>query len=241
MKKRILSLMFTAVLLMVLAGFDIAKAAEENETEIPEFPDTTYEEIIDWYYEVLCADYIDFYTYYDELYGVMEIKNEGGSEKAMARIGYFLTDLDGNGIEELIIADQGDDRGSRVLTLYTMYEDKPIVLASGRSKERIYILEDNMIYSEGVASAVQIGLSVKCISKDGRSLDLVEHYYPDFPDWEDRERMALYYSIENEIIGEMFIGEMWDDYELFIYVEDGFSAEIQTLDVTLFSEYKKSW
>ncbi len=81
----------------------------------------------------------------------------GLSEMASASsgVGYALTDLDGNGIPELIIAPTGDPfyPNNVIYCLYTLVNDVPIQLAVSQARDRYYLLADDRILNEGSGGA----------------------------------------------------------------------------------------
>ena len=90
---------------------------------------------------------------YEGIRDIQEAKIGRDTSEALAGIGYTFYDVDGNGIEELIIADMLNDDGgpwdNRILLMYTLHDDKPVLLIDGWARSRYYLLNDNTIYYEG--------------------------------------------------------------------------------------------
>ena len=85
--------------------------------------------------------------------------------------------MDGNGIEELIIADTMQDDGgpwdNRILLMYTLHDDKPVLLIDGWARNRYYLLKDNTIYNESSSSAADTTFSTCRIAEDEISLEII--------------------------------------------------------------------
>lgn len=90
-------------------------------------------------------------------------------------LGYAMQDLDGNGIDELIITD-----GLNIYDLYTIIQDEevgPLHLISAMERIQYYITSDGWIYNLGSGGAA---VSYHTLySLDGRELKLLEGYMMD--------------------------------------------------------------
>lgn len=90
-------------------------------------------------------------------------------------LGYAMQDLDGNGIDELIITD-----GLNIYDLYTIIQDEevaPLHLASAMERIQYYLTSDGWIYNLGSGGAA---VSYHTLySLEGRELKLLEGYMMD--------------------------------------------------------------
>ena len=137
-------------------------------------PCTTYQNILDNAYEVIVTDNGTDIVLSDEMFsydGIREAKMGRDTEEALAGIGYTYYDVDDNGIEELIIADTGPEGwNNRILLMYTLYDDKPVLLIDGWARNRYYLLNDGTIYNEGSSGAAYTSFGVYRIAEDGSQI-----------------------------------------------------------------------
>ena len=143
-------------------------------------PCATYQDILDNTYEVIVSDRDADIVVEDGLFSTVGVRESLGrnTEEILADIGYIFYDVDGNGIEELIIADTMQDDGgpwdNRILLMYTLHDDKPVLLIDGWARNRYYLLKDNTIYNESSSSAADTTFSTCRIAEDEISLEIIE-------------------------------------------------------------------
>ena len=108
-------------------------------------------------------------------------------------LGYAMQDLDGNGIEELIITD-----GLNIYDLYTIIQDEeviPLHLASAMERIQYYLTTDGWIYNLGSGGAA---VSYHTLySLEGRELKLLEGYMMDADT--DPNNPWFYYDGQNRL------------------------------------------
>lgn len=108
-------------------------------------------------------------------------------------LGYALKDLDGNGIDELIITD-----GLNIYDLYTVIQDEevgPLHLASAMERIQYYLTSDGWIYNLGSGGAA---VSYHTLySLEGRELKLLDGYMMDADT--DPNNPWFYYDGENRL------------------------------------------
>jgi len=108
-------------------------------------------------------------------------------------LGYAMKDLDGNGIDELIITD-----GLNIYDLYTIIQDEevgPLHLASAMERIQYYLTTDGWIYNLGSGGAA---VSYHTLySLEGRELKLLEGYMMDADT--DPHNPWFYYDGENRL------------------------------------------
>lgn len=156
----------------------------------------------------------------------------------MQNAGYFYQDIDGNGVQELFIASECGNN-SRYLNMfwdmYTIVDEKPVLVVRGQARDRYYLCKDNKIANEGSGGAK---LSIwSYYTYSDIKLNLVESVlyfaqeYPENP-WR--------YSTESDTI------ETIEDEKKFVPITEEKSKEIRNsyeyadIKYTPFSEYKKT-
>ena len=127
----------------------------------PEPTETPAKEPIDLYAEILTA-------YYQAISQKMDAEGlrENGLNYMMAysygsdplsRIGYTLTDLDGDGTEELLIGCKTGDAYSDeiVLELFSIKDDAAVNIFSSGERDRYYLCSDGTVANEASSSAFE--------------------------------------------------------------------------------------
>ena len=147
-------------------------------------PCAAYQDILGNAYEIIITDSMTDIVPVDELFsydGIREAEIGRDTSEALAGIGYTFYDVDGNGIEELIIADMLNDDGgrwdNRILLMYTLHDDKPVLLIDGWARNRYYLLNDGTIYHEGSGGAAYTSFGIYHIADDGSRLEAIDYYY----------------------------------------------------------------
>lgn len=204
-------------------------------------PCATYQDILDNAYEVIIADNMTDIVLSDERFsydGIREAKMGRNTEESLACIGYTYYDVDGNGIEELIIADTGPEGwNNRILLMYTLYDNKPVLLIDGWARNRYYLLNDGTIYNEGSSGAAYTAFGTYRIAEDGCSLEVIDYYYTGSY---GNSGYGWFYNTtgeqaedESEIIEfekESVPGNMMEDY----------MAQVKELELTFFGELNEN-
>ena len=170
---------------------DISNAAQSNdESDEPDTiylkPCNTYQDILDNVYEVIVSDSTAGIVEADELFsspGIWETRIGRDTDENLSAVGYVLYDVDGNGIEELIIADTGESVwDNRLLLMYSLLDGKPVLVIDGWVRNRYYLLNDNTIYNEGSGGAAYTTFAAYRMAKDGVSLEVIDYYFSDYRD-----------------------------------------------------------
>ena len=104
-------------------------------------------------------------------------------EGALFHNGYMFYDLDGNGVEELIISGDHAYFKDGIAALYTLDEGEAVFLAGGWSRSRYRISEDGTIYHEGSSGAADSCFGTYRLAENGRELEIVDFYFSG--GWED--------------------------------------------------------
>ncbi len=113
---------------------------------------------------------------YEETSGLEEHCRFNSLGCLLFQVGYMLYDIDGNGIDELIIA-ENITNGLNYMVIYTMDEGEAVCLIGGWPRNRIIILQDGMIYNEGSSGAADSEYSSYQFANNGTELKIVDHYF----------------------------------------------------------------
>lgn len=210
-------------------------------------PCAAYQDILDNAYEVIITDSMTDIIPADELFrygGIREAKIGRDTSEALAGIGYTFYDVDGNGIEELIIADMLNDDGgrwdNRILLMYTLYDDKPVLLIDGWARNRYYLLNDGTIYHEGSGGAAYTTFATYRMAENGISLDVIDYYFSDYRDDSSKEYSLIEGSWGwfHNTTGEQKKDESeWTEFEnedVPWEMMEGYLAQVKQLDMTFF-------
>lgn len=109
---------------------------------------TDYESVLDWFYTCILEED----SSQDAIKAGFEPFTFVGS---LTNDGYLCRDLDGNGIDELIILPKSCLNGStnpeygQIIAIYTLENDHPVRLITGMTRSRHYLRKDGKIYHEG--------------------------------------------------------------------------------------------
>lgn len=150
-------------------------------------PCNTYQDILDNAYEVITHRDADFVEA-DEIFSYIGIWESGlgrNTDEALAGIGYTFYDVDGNGIEELIIMDtnkESDIWDNRILTMYSLLDGKPVLVIDGWARNRYYLLNDGTFYNEGSGGAAYTIFATYRMAEDGVSIEVIDYYFSDYRD-----------------------------------------------------------
>ena len=225
---------------------ETAETDESDETDIVYLkPCNTYQDILDNAYEVIVADYTtnviesdDAFTYV----GVSETRIGQNVDETLSSVGYTLYDVDGNGVEELIIVDTGEDGSpwnNRILIMASLLNDKPVEVAGGWARNRFYLLNDNTIYYEGSGGAAYTTFATYRMAEDGVSLEVIDYYFSDYRDDSSEE----YWLVEgnwgwfHNTTGGYKDESEWIEFEnedIPWEMMENYMAQVKQLDLTFF-------
>lgn len=206
-------------------------------------PCASYQDILDNAYDVIIADNWPDIVLSDELfsyYGLGEAHVLRDTKEVLSAVGYTFYDVDGNGIEELIIADTytaGEIWYYNILLMYTLYDDMPVLLIDGWSRNGYNILDDGTIYHEGSSGAAYTSFGIYRISEAGNSLEVIDFYYSGYSD--DHVNCWFYNTTGKQTYDDSEIIEFEDEDVLWNMMED-YMSRIKALELTPFSEFKEN-
>ena len=234
------------------------KAAKTTQTDVSDDIDTvylkscsTYQDILDNAYEVITADRTAEIVESDKIFssvGIWEARIGRSIEESLAGIGYTFYDVDGNGIEELIIADAGDGDGgtwdNRILLMYSLDGNKPVLLIDGWARSRYYLLNDGTIYYEGSGGAAYTTFATYRMAKDGTGLKVIDYYFTDYLDvsleeyWLAEGSWGWFHNTTGEqTVDESELVKLEDEDMLWEMMED-YMTQVKQLDLTFFEAFK---
>lgn len=216
---------------------DMDTENSRSETETADISEA-YKDIIDRTYEIIIADKQDM-TAEEGTVGIIEACMGFETEEALSHIGYMLYDVDGNGVEELMIADMGEGYwNNRILSMYTLSDGKPVLVIDGWARNRFYILNDgSTIYNEGSNGAAYTIFATYHMAEDGISLAPIDYYFSDCLDASVQEWGWFHNTTGEWDVEKSEIVEFEDKNEPWEMQEE-FEAQIKHLDVTYFIDYE---
>ena len=106
--------------------------------------------------------------------GVAEIAGQRGIDM-LERIGYTYQDLNNDGQDELLICAAGEvnegwPAGTRILCVFTFENAEMELLLEGWNQNRIYLLDDGSVYSEGSGDTLNSSYCIYTITQDNKAL-----------------------------------------------------------------------
>lgn len=168
-----------------------SEATEPDESDEPDTiylkPGNTYQDILDNAYTVITnrgANLVEADDIFTSV-GIWEAGIGRNTDESLAGIGYCFYDVDGNGIEELIImdTDEDSDRGdNRILLMYSLADGKPVLVINGWARSRYYLLNDGTFYYEGSGGAAYTRFATYRMVEDGISIEAIDYYFSDYRD-----------------------------------------------------------
>lgn len=186
-----------------------------------------YSDVIDFYSQWLSNEVNGTGEYNEDIsVGVSEVSIY--SDDAFSELGYTLTDISGDGNDELIIATNETYSGNtRVLAVYGMTEDGPVLVIEGASRYCYYILDDNRYFLEGSGGAGAAVWEVGALNNEGTECVTERFVYSEC--WEDEEN--IYINNTGEFTHND--DELAADYTMDDFVEDEAKYEAMTVSFEL--------
>ncbi len=192
-----------------------------------------YYDILDGYYNCLVWGKSDP-DLEDEMTGAKETHMYVERGYALMSAGFMLKDVNGDGVEELLIGatDFGNDP-DELFSAYTLVDNKPKLLFEGWSRNRFYLTADGGFYNSGSSGAASQATVLYTLSEDNELV--CNGYYYTEPKNADWSEIGHYYSkTEDRATAIEFPGEMLNK----LYPEfSQWEESIQSLDFTDFTMY----
>lgn len=130
----------------------VADSADQNSSQPSITGYAGYDEIIRKYYQGLMEGWTG------EKYSENGLCYLAKYDAQVSDVGYYITDIDGNGTDELIIGNmtlEGEYYEKMFYDLYTIVDDKPVLLSSSGERDRYYWCTDGTIAEYGSSSACE--------------------------------------------------------------------------------------
>lgn len=142
-------------------------------------------------------------------------------EQAFADLGYILYDLDGNGIDELIVEKMNCSEGpqQQILELYTLRDGEAVLLICAWDRTQTWLAEDNTIYDEYWIDGLSGDIWAYRMTGDG--LAQIESYSWYYDSWD-------YDSDENNYVQHSTGGIKTEDGSVEGAEEETLSMDIDT-------------
>lgn len=186
MKARFFSIvLIIAVVITVFSGCNTEKPNTDDHTE----KETTTNNVItdtniDYndIYKDIKADFISLFDNTDKEFdgaiGVSEIINQRGKNEALDVIGYAVKDLSGDNIPEFIVGfiDE-DNKGSEILALYTVKDEKPAFVFESMTRSAYFLMNDGNLFYQGSAGAAYSIFGSYAISENGAELICNDYWF----------------------------------------------------------------
>lgn len=230
---------FISVFLIISLAFAVVGCAFRQEEKVPvetaapevsTMPDA-YQDIL--VHTVALIDCIGRGEYdgHEELQygGIVEYTLACGVNRMSNNIGYELIDLNGDDVDELVIAMKWQDEwdshfnraGYRILNVFTLDEDKAVALTNVYSHSMWFLNADGLFVNEGSSTPAYFWTRVYSFGEGAKGLKEMYSVYNSFV--EDSKRVVVYESVDS---GEATIIDSSDDKdinELFCYADDAFN------------------
>lgn len=114
-----------------------------------------------------------------------------------SHVGYLRMDLDGNGVDELLIAGIGYNIPDEpyLYEIYTLQDGNPVSVYCATARSRIFLMKDNRIYAEGSGGAYNDFFGVRQLA--GSQLFFQEGFYTS-QDPQNPDGILYFYTTTNE-------------------------------------------
>lgn len=234
---------FFGVCCMVCTMLVLGCGAEKETAQLPavdgaEEVDGTkiYEDILDDFYTLIAngsADAEDL----EGSEGVLEAVQAMEGENALARIGYSIKDISGDGIPELLVGAMTDDHsGKEIYTVYTCQNDTPSCTFSGWGRSGYTSMGEGRFLYQGSGGAMYSIFGTYTISPDGTSL-LCEDYYFTYEKDADFSEIGFYHNTSGQ--WEKAVSEELDlSQEEFWNIQESLQKQTETIEMIPFSSYR---
>lgn len=213
-------------------------------------PCNSYQDILDNVYEVIAADYTTRIVESDDAFtyiGVAETRIGQDADEALANVGYTLYDVDGNGVEELIIVNTGEEGSpwnNRILIMASLLDDKPVEVVGGWARNRFYLLNDNTIYYEDSGGAAYITFAIYRMAENGVSLEVLDYYFSDYREdsseehWLAKGEWGWFHNTTGGYKDESEWVE-FENEEVPWEMQEAYLARVKELDLTFFENLRQ--
>ena len=161
---------------------DISSSEEDEQTVSLYTFEGDYTTILDGTYDLI-ANW-DGQNYLNSTYTLVGLdefifQNDCSVDERLSLIGYMFADINDDGSEELLIGPIDDDNHSisGICGIYTMVDEKTILVKEGWLRNRVYLLEDNTIYNEWDDGAAHWGNKTYTLNPETGDLKNIDCYF----------------------------------------------------------------
>lgn len=202
---------------------------------------TSYSELLDKLHNLLLHGY-DGHEDIEGETGLLEAVLMASSRGVADKFGYLISDISGDNIPELIIAEVPIENeadmvrnGNLIYAVYTLVDNKPKLAFEGWSRSRYNYMGNGQFLFEGSNGAMYSMFGAYTISPDGTDI-VNDDFYFTYEKDNTFENIGYYHNKtglwDKSVSEELAISE--DD---FWKIRLNYSNNIQNINVTPFSEY----
>lgn len=159
MKKKLIYSTSAIAALCLLTSFSIPVQAADNTGSTQPVPENSADAVqLDPQYCSIIEQYITGISSKWDFSGFSEnnLCYLAGYNTDLSQIGYYLSDLDGNGTAELLIGEvSNSDYAGMFYDLYTMASGEPALIIRSAERDRYYLCSDLSVANEGSSSAFE--------------------------------------------------------------------------------------
>lgn len=121
--------------------------------------------------------------------------------------------------------------------MYTLCDDKPVLLIDGWARNSYHLLNDGTIFHEGSSGAAYTDYGIYRIAEDGNSLEVIFYIYSGY--YGDSISGWFYNTTGEQTYDESEIVEFEDEGVPWNMMED-YIAQVKELELTFFAEFKEN-
>ncbi|MCR5826380.1 MAG: hypothetical protein K6G54_07425 [Oscillospiraceae bacterium] len=125
--------------------------------------------------------------------GVEEMLHWSDGEETAAMVGWMLTDLNGDGTQELLVVQDEDI----VVGGYSIVNGAPVRFLNGWSRNMYFLLADGCFYNQGSGGAMYTMFGRYHLSEDGTQLVCEDCYFTDVKEGSEDE-LAFFHNTTGE-------------------------------------------
>ena len=185
-----------------------ADATEENKAEEKTTAEEATEEVTEaqqekGIYETEIAMLKGLFDGSTELFsegtaGISDLINMRGADEAAALVGYAVTDISGDGEDELVVSViEENGKGSMLLAVFTKNGKKTVNVLEGTSRSAYFLLENGLLYQGSNGAATSI-FAEYALTADGKTL-ICKDYWFTAADSENPYELEFYHNTKGEI------------------------------------------
>ncbi len=175
------------------------KTKDAGSTEDAEAVEGSYEdaykEILDKYYVAMNEKW-DMQQVSEASLNYMSVYMKSEKGDFLVGTGYYISDIDGNGIPELLIGNTEDNEffKNTVFEVYTLVDNQPEIILSGEDRCIYYLCDDGKFINQISGGPASTSCYILEIGEDGKTLNAVEGVRTDIPDLNDSSTINWYFT-----------------------------------------------